>query len=74
MSTDERAFAFLASEFAGDIYVGWPIERRLEAYLRHQGLSKIADAGEPFEALLDRVMANFGRAPSKGVLADLTND
>lgn len=71
MGTDERALAFLGSEFAGDKYVGWPIERRLEAYLRHQGLIKIADLGDSFDALLDRVMVNFAKARRTGLLTKL---
>ncbi|MBI3217329.1 MAG: hypothetical protein HYZ38_26235 [Mycobacterium sp.] len=65
---DDRALAFLRSEFAGDIYLDWPIERRLEVYLRHEGLSRLADTGEIFEQLLQRVMTNFARARREGVL------
>lgn len=74
MGTDERALAFLGSEFADDRYGGWSIERRLEAYLRHQGLTRIADVGESFEALLDRVMVNFSKARRAGLLRTLSKN
>ena len=70
---DDRALAFLASEFAGARYVDWPIERRLEAYLRHIGQTRLAEAGEKFEELLDRVMTNFARARSEGRLRPARN-
>lgn len=65
---DERALAFLGSEFAGSRYIDWPIERRLEAYLRHQGLGRLADDGADFETLLQRVMTNFATARRRGLL------
>jgi hypothetical protein len=63
------ALAFLRSEFAGDTYMRWSIERRLEVYLRHQGLDRVADDGRRFEELLQRVMANFSRARRDGLLS-----
>jgi hypothetical protein len=66
---NDSALAFLRSEFAGDTYAGRHIERRLEVYLRHQGLEQVADDGRKFEELLQRVMENFGRARREGVLA-----
>ena len=66
---DECAWAFLGSEFAGNRYLDWPIERRLEAYLRHSGQTRLADTGEKFNQLLDRVMLNFARARREGRLA-----
>jgi hypothetical protein len=69
---DDYALAFLGSEFAGDTYLRWPIDRRLEVYLRHQGLSRIADTGELFDALLDCVMVNFAKARRDGLLSQST--
>lgn len=69
---DRHALGFLASEFVDDRYQDWPIERRLEAYLRHQGLSTLANAGGQFERLLDRVMVNFARARRDGIFGKLT--
>jgi hypothetical protein len=66
---DECALEFLGSEFASRIYTQWPIERRLEAFLRRQGLSHLADAGEYFNDLMDRVMVNFARARQDGLVS-----
>ncbi len=65
---DECALAFLHSEFAGELYMDFPIERRLEVYLRHQGMTGLADSGEGFDALLERVMVNFTKARRDGLL------
>ena len=65
---DEQALAFLGSEFAGAVYQDWSLDRRLEAYLHHQGLDRVADAGEDFQALLQRVMTNFASARRAGLL------
>jgi hypothetical protein len=69
---DECALAFLGSEFAGALYLDWPIERRLEAYLRHAGLTRTVHTGDSFDDLLDRVMANFARARREGWLTPNT--
>lgn len=66
---DVCALGFLGSEFSGHSYIDWPIERRLEAYLRHMGLADLADDGEGFGALLERVMVNFATARRAGWLA-----
>ncbi|MDY6995658.1 MAG: hypothetical protein SW019_03615 [Actinomycetota bacterium] len=70
---DDVAWQFLASEFAGDIYVAWPIDRRLDAFLRRRGYRGLRDDGSAYEALLDRVMANIGAAMRAGVLPDQTS-
>jgi hypothetical protein len=61
---DELSWMFLRSEFAGDNYAHWPIERRLEAYLRHHPQLDGVNDG----SLLDRVMANIGPANRLGIL------
>jgi len=68
MTFNDYALAFLSSEFAGEVYIDWPIERRLERFLRHQGRGDLADSGEDFDALLDCVMVNFVRARRSGLL------
>jgi hypothetical protein len=65
---DAMAWGFLGSPYASNRFVEWPIDRRLHAYLRHQGLSNVADDGTLCAALLDRVMANIGRAFDSGTL------
>jgi hypothetical protein len=65
---EEIAWGFLGSSYASNRFVEWPIDRRLHAYLRHQGLSNVADDGTTCAALLDRVMANIGRAFDSGTL------
>ena len=59
---------FLGSEFAGRVYRHWPIDRRIDAYLAHHGLVTVVDDRGAYDALLERVMANIGRALRNGVL------
>lgn len=65
---DSIAWEFLESEFAGPIYTGWPIDRRLEVFLLHRGLSAVADDGTASDALLELVMANIAPALRRGIL------
>lgn len=71
-TTDEFeaiAWGFLGSEFAEQIHADWPVDRRVDAYLRHHGLSDIVNDGSAYYALLERVMANVGPALRTGLLA-----
>ena len=65
---DAIAWKFLGSEFTGKIYADWPIDRRVDAYLRHHGLIDIVNDGGAYNALLERVMANISRARRDGLL------
>jgi hypothetical protein len=66
---DAIAWMFLRSEFANEDYASWPLERRVEAYLRRRGPQNVLDHGSAYDALVERVMANVGRAVHSGVLA-----
>lgn len=54
---DTLAWQFTNSAYAGDIYAAWSLDRRLEGFLRHRGLFSIAEDGDAFGFVLDRVMA-----------------
>lgn len=68
---DTIALAFLGSEFAEPAYANWPIVRRVDAYLRRCALTELADDGTTYDALLQRILANIGRARRSGVLRPL---
>lgn len=54
---DALAWQFTSSAYAGDTYAAWPLDRRLEGFLRHRGLFSIAEDGDAFGFVLDHVMA-----------------
>ena len=66
------AWGFLGSEFAGLIYAGWTVERRIDAYLAHHGMGHVVNDGDAYQAVLQRVFANIGPARRRGVLPDTT--
>jgi hypothetical protein len=66
---DAIAWEFLRSDFTGPAYRSWSLDRRLDVYLVRRGLSAVADDGGIVAALLERVMANVGRALRNGVLS-----
>jgi len=65
---DTIAWGFLRSEFTGQIYSDWPLDRRIDAYLEHRGLTDFAYDGSAYDELLDCVMTNIGPALRKGIL------
>ncbi len=65
---DTIAWGFLRSEFTGQSYSEWPIERRVDAYLLRHGPTALLMDGSAYNTLLDRVMANIGPALRSGVL------
>jgi hypothetical protein len=67
---DDLAWKFLGSEFTEDIYADWPLDRRLDAYLRHHQLGEIVNDGAVYSGLLDRVMTNIGAALRGGILGN----
>lgn len=62
------AWQFLRSDFASPIYADWPLDRRLDAYLLHNGPADVRDDGTAYLDLLEHVMRNIGPALRKGVL------
>ncbi len=65
---DSIAWKFLRSEFTGQIYADRPIDRRIDAYHLHHGLTELLNDGSAYDALLECVMANVGPALRNGVL------
>jgi len=65
---DTIAWGFLGSEFTEHTYANWPIARRVDAYLRRRSLGALADDGTSYDALLQRILANIGRARRSGIL------
>ena len=62
---DALALDFLHSEQAGQPYAGASLDRRLEVYLRHCGLARVADDGDLYSILTNRVLTYFGEAQAK---------
>lgn len=65
---DGIAWKFLCSQFTRRDYWDWPLERRIDAFLRNLKRLDILNDGAAYSALIDRVMANFPRARRSGVL------
>ena len=70
---DTIAWQFLCSPYIGRLYWDWSLERRIDAYLRHEDRSDVLNNGAAYSALIDRVMANISRARSDGRL-EQSND
>ncbi len=60
---DIVAWQFLSSRYADDTYANWPLDQRLEGYLRHRGMARVADDGDTHNVLLDRVMTHLRATP-----------
>lgn len=65
---DEIAWQFLCSPFIRRDYWDWPLERRLDAFLRHHQRRDILNCGAAYGDLVERVMANIPRARRDGIL------
>jgi hypothetical protein len=65
---DTIAWGFLASEYTGLIYANWPIERRVDAYLAHHGMTHLRNNGDAQQAVLEHVLANIAAARRNGIL------
>ena len=53
---DSLAWKFLQCDYAGTRYMDWSLDERLTGFLRREGLRRVADDGDTYAALLDRVM------------------
>jgi hypothetical protein len=54
---DTLAWQFLHSHYADETYADWPLDRRLDGFLRSQGLVRLVEDGDTYDLILDRVMA-----------------
>lgn len=59
IDVDGLAGQFLDSAYGSDQYANWPFDRRLQGFLQHRGLGRLADNGDVFSAICDSVMANL---------------
>ena len=61
------ACQFFTSPYADGIYADWPLDRRLDGFLRREGLDRIVENGDAYDLVLDRVMAHIGAAAHPGL-------
>jgi hypothetical protein len=66
---DVVACQFLDSDYAADAYINWPLERRLEGFLRNRGMARVADDGDTCDILRDRVMSYINVVPATCIKA-----
>lgn len=58
---DALACRFLNSPYADQaVYSSWSLDRRLEGFLRRRDLTRIAEDGDAFRLILERVMSYIG--------------
>jgi hypothetical protein len=60
---DALAREFLRSSYLGPTYAGWSPDRRLDVFLRRNGLSRVADDGDLSNIVLDRIMTQVSVPP-----------
>lgn len=63
---DALACEFLNSAYADDTYADWPLDRRLEGFLRRRRLVRIVEDGDAYDLVLNRVMAYIGHGVPSG--------
>lgn len=59
---DSLACRFLSSAYADRAYIDWTLDRRLEGFLRRQGLACLVEDGDAYDLVLNRVMVRIGDA------------
>ena len=57
---------FLTSTYADKAYADWPLDRRLEGFLRRRGMFRIAEDGDAYDLVLNHVMRHVGMASNSG--------
>lgn len=57
LDVDTLAWQFLHSRYARETLPAWPLDQRLSGFLRSSDLARIADDGDLFTIVLDRVMS-----------------
>jgi hypothetical protein len=57
---DALAWQFMNSPYAGETYADWSLDRRLDVFLSRCGLPDIAEDGDAYDLVLNRVMACIG--------------
>jgi hypothetical protein len=60
---DALARQFLNSDYVGGMYAKAPLDKRLSNFLRHSGMGAVADNGDLYNIILDRVMAGITKRP-----------
>lgn len=63
---DALAWQFLNSAYADKTYADWPLDRRLDGFLHRRGLFRIAEDGDAYGLVLERVMRDIGEASHSG--------
>jgi hypothetical protein len=58
---DSLAWEFLNSSYVSATYADWPLDRRLDKFLRRRDLARVADDGDLVNIALDRIMAYKAR-------------
>lgn len=65
-NVDALAWQFLNSAYADKTYADWPLDRRLDGFLRRRGLIRIIEDGDAYGLVLERVMRHIGVASHSG--------
>jgi hypothetical protein len=63
---EELAWQFLHSAYADKTYADWPLDRRLDGFLRRCGMIRIAEDGDAYRLVLNSVMNHVGVASHAG--------
>ena len=72
---DALAWRFLKSGYAdNNTYVDWSLDRRLDGFLRRQGLVRVAEDGDAYDLILNRVLAYIGMASRRSSESQTAGD